>query len=181
MTVVAFAGRRVDATSADTPRFPVTSIDMVAARIRDALRTLEASVLVASAAAGADLLAMREAGSLGLRRRVVLPVAPAEFVAGSVADRPGEWARLFETIVADAERAGDLVVLSAGNEYDGYSAVTDAIITETRAIADALKLQTAALVAWDGQSRGDGDLTDVFRQRATASGLVVHEIDTLRR
>lgn len=180
MTVVAFAGRRVDATSADTSRFPVTSIDIVAARIRDALRTLDASVLVASAAAGADLLAMREAGSLGLRRRVVLPVTPAEFVADSVADRPGEWKRLFETIVADAERAGDLVVLSAGNGYEGYTAVTDAIIAETRAIADVLKLQAAALVAWDGQSRGDGDLTDVFRQRATASGLVVHEIDTLR-
>ena len=181
MTVVAFAGRRVDATSAHTSRFPVTSIEMVASRIRDTLRTLDASVLVASAAAGADLLASREAGALGLRRRVVLPVTPAEFVADSVADRPGEWARLFETIVADAERAGDLVVLSAGNGYDGYAAVTDAIITETRAIADALKLQTAALVAWDGQSRGDGDLTDVFRQHATASGLVVHEIDTFRQ
>jgi hypothetical protein len=122
---------------------------------------------------------MREAGSLGLRRRVILPVTPAEFVADSVADRPGEWAQMFETIVAEAARVGDLVVLSAGNGYDGYAAVTDAIITETRAIADAQKLQTAALVAWDGRSRGDGDLTEVFRQHATASGLVVHEIDTL--
>lgn len=181
MTVVAFAGRRVDAASAQTPRFPVTSIDSVAARIRDALRTLNASVLVASAAAGADLLALREAGALGLRRRVVLPVAPDQFVADSVADRPGEWAPLFERIIADAERSGDLVVLSAGGGYVGYAAVTDAIITETRAIADAMTLDTAALVVWDGRSRGDDDLTDVFRHQATASGLVVHEIDTLRQ
>jgi hypothetical protein len=181
MTVVAFAGRRVDAAFAQTPRFPVTSIDMVAARIRHALRTLNASVLVASAAAGADLLALREAGALGLRRRVVLPVTPGEFVADSVADRPGEWATLFDTIIADAERTGNLVVLRAGGGYVGYVAVTDAIIAETRAIADAMTLDTAALVAWDGRPRGDDDLTDVFRQHATASGLVVHEIDTLGR
>ena len=50
------------------------------------------SVLVCSAACGADLIALQAAGRVSLRRRIVLPFEPSRFRDSSVVDRPGDWA-----------------------------------------------------------------------------------------
>src|SRR5450432_2011251 len=91
--IIALAGRRVDPVHAKQQRFPAASknVEIVRERIRIILQTEGATVLVSSAACGADLLALSEAGALGLRRRVVLPYDRKEFRATSVTDRPGEW------------------------------------------------------------------------------------------
>ena len=178
MTVLAFAGRRVDAPDAETARFPSTNVIRVATAIHAKLEELHATVLVSSAAAGADLLALQEAGALGLRRRIVLPVPPAQFVAASVADRPGTWVLLFEGVVADVEGAGDLVVLNAGDGEEGYAAATVSIVAEARALAAQSGREAAALIAWDGHPRGSTDFTAAFAQHARREGLTVHEVFT---
>ena len=68
-------------------------------------------VVVSSAACGADLLALEQAGGLGLRRRVVIPFDRERFRAGSVVDRPGDWGGLYDSILDAVGAQGDLVVL----------------------------------------------------------------------
>jgi hypothetical protein len=46
---------------------------MVTERLRKVFRAERASIVVSSAACGADLIDLREARALGLRRRIVLP------------------------------------------------------------------------------------------------------------
>ena len=58
-TVVALAGRRIDAPGADPPRFPPERVPAVRQRLVDMLAAEQAAVLVCSAACGADLVALR--------------------------------------------------------------------------------------------------------------------------
>src|ERR671936_863361 len=99
--IIALAGRRIDAASASPARFPGENIGMVAEALQRLFRTEGATAVVSSAACGADLIALREAGALKLRRRVVLPFAAASFRGSSVTDRPGEWGPLFDAIVQE--------------------------------------------------------------------------------
>ncbi len=71
--IVALAGRRIDAEAAQTASFPLANVARVRQELHDLLVKLKPLALVSSAACGADLLALDEAGALGIRRRVVLP------------------------------------------------------------------------------------------------------------
>jgi hypothetical protein len=73
--IIVLAGRRVDGPDAAQARFPNTTanIEAVLAQI--------AHVLVSSAACGSDLLAVEEAGRLGIRRRIFLALDPASTYA----------------------------------------------------------------------------------------------------
>jgi hypothetical protein len=110
-TVVALAGRRIDAVDTHPSRFPLEAIPT--RRLAKLLaRECAAVALVCSAASGADLLALEEAERLGLRRHIVLPFPPDRFRQTSVIDRPGDWGRVFDRLVSASQEAGDLLVLS---------------------------------------------------------------------
>src|SRR5947209_15289312 len=87
--VVALVGRRIDGIGTNPPRFPVENVPIVRERIANMLIKERAIALVCSAACGASLLALEEAGRLGIRRRIVLPFSPDRFRETSVVDRPG--------------------------------------------------------------------------------------------
>jgi hypothetical protein len=176
--IVAIAGRRTDPPDAATPRFPLARVDSVRRQIRDRLDRCGATTLVSSAAAGADLLALEEAGRLGLRRRVVLPSTRERFKQTSVIDRPGEWAALYDRVMSEVEAHGDLVVLT-GDE-GAYLAATECILSEATGLSIALHAPCAALVIWEGHPRGEHDLTAAFRDRAKARGFeMLEEVLTL--
>jgi hypothetical protein len=167
--IVAIAGRRTDLPDTATPRFPLDRTNQVRQQVRERLEGCGATILVGSAAAGADLLALEEAGSLGLRRRVILPFARDRFKQTSVTDRPGDWGAVYDRVLSDVTARGDLVVLSG---VEGpYLAVTDAILNEATGLSIALRKPCGALVIWDGRRRGDHDLTAAFRDRATSRGF----------
>src|SRR4051794_32634573 len=88
--ILAVAGRRIDAPGAAVRRFPLDQVARVSADLRGLLITSRAVAVAASAANGADLLALQAAGDLGIRRTVVLPCAAAAFQVRSVADGPGD-------------------------------------------------------------------------------------------
>jgi len=71
--VVALVRRRVDAPDAKVARFPAENIAVVRARIQEPFERYRAKVLVSSAACEVDLLALEEAGFIGMRHRIVLP------------------------------------------------------------------------------------------------------------
>jgi len=64
--IIALAGRRVDSADAKDPRFPLGNVERVRRLARAVLEEKGATALVSSAACGADLIALSEAGQLGL-------------------------------------------------------------------------------------------------------------------
>jgi hypothetical protein len=186
--VVALAGRRVDAPGAERPRFPLANTDAVAQRLRSVLADLEPEVLVSSAACGADLVALDAARALGIRRRIVLPFEAPRFRVSSVVDRPGEWGPLFDSLYEEALSSNDVVILPCGgDDEDAYAAATHRIVTEALSLAEqrnpegivSLGREPTAIVVWEGESRGEGDLTARFAALATEQGMRVVEVDTL--
>jgi hypothetical protein len=166
--VIALAGRRIDAPDTDPPRFPLDHVPLVRGRIADLLSAEHTEALVSSAACGADLIALEEAERLGLRRRIVLPFPPTRFRESSVTDRPGNWGPVFDRLVAVAESAGDLVVLSSQGDDDdaAYAAANELIVKEAEALAgstfDGTRLRLVAVIVWEGSARlgtdASGDL-----------------------
>ena len=178
-TVVAVAGRRIDAPDADVTRFPLHNRDRVRQLIASVLRSQRVSAVVSSAACGADLLALDVARRAGIRRRVILPFAVDRFRETSVVDRPGDWGALFDGLVADAAAQADLVILEAGEGDKAFGAANLAILDEGERLANATSALRRALIVWDGSARGGDDLTDQFRAEAIARGWAVEEIRTV--
>lgn len=182
MTVVALAGQRIDPPGREPSRFPASNIALVAERIRRQLVTLSARILVCSAACGADLLALGEAGALGIRRHVVLPFDPSRFRRTSVADCPGDWLVSFDRIVSEIEATGDLETLDCeGSDMDAYRAVNRSILAFAQSLATAESMEPVALVIWDGPATGDDSVTSAFVQEARARALRVVDVSTTVR
>jgi hypothetical protein len=195
--IVLSAGRRIDEADARESRFPLKNVDVVARAIRARLEDLNADVLVCSAACGADLVALKEAQGLGIRRRIVLPFPPARFRRTSVADRPGNstwnWVAIFDELIRAASESGDLILQSSDDETSfvdetaAYTATNQRIIAEAQALArgrneqkEVYRGSIRALIIWEGDSRGGDDLTAGFSSAARESGIPVEQVDTLR-
>lgn len=179
-TVCALAGRRIDAAGQAESRFPLSRREDVSRRIRNFLVGQGVRVLVCSAACGADLLALEQAGELGLRRRVVLPFDASKFRETSVIDRPGDWGPLYDAVLAEVQQAGDLVVLGAVcSDTDAYEAANEAMLVEVSRLCDQDGRESLAVAVWEGASRGGGDATASFLAKAEAKGIATREIMTL--
>ena len=132
-TVLALSGRRIDAAGAPE-RFPLRNRSRVEGLIREAMIDAAAETLVSSAACGSDLLALKAAGDLGIRRRVILPFDQATFRDQSVVDRPGDWGPLFDRILSEVGSAGDLTLLGLRpSDRFAYEETNRAILSEGEA------------------------------------------------
>ena len=144
------------------------------ARLERFLREDLSTVLVCAAACGADLLALEQARKLNIRFRVILPYTPAEFRRTSVEDRPGNWGRLFDEIVNQANEANDLVVLrEAVGSPSAYRNTNKAIVSHATAVGADSKI--VALV-WEGVARKRGDSTAGLANMAIAAGFERRDI-----
>jgi hypothetical protein len=177
--IISLAGRRIDAAEAEQPRFPLENVAMVQQRIGAALEAHGATVLVSSAACGADLLALAEAGQRGLRRRIILPFEREKFRKTSVTDRPGDWGALYDRVLDEAEKKGDLLVISAGSEDEAYAKTNHAIVDEAASMSERLGEAVIGMLVWDGKSRGQGDLTEEFGAYAKSKGMRIIEVSTI--
>jgi len=185
--IITLAGRRIDAQDASVARFPLEVSPAVRTHLRALLKELGATTLVSSAACGADLLALEAAGELGLQRRVILPFAPAAFRASSVIDRPGDWGTIFDRVIADVERSGDLVLIDVQPETPAaFRSTNRAILDEAQKLASrqrrgartAQQRHILAVIVWDGHSRGEIDLTVDFANQARARSIPITEVLT---
>jgi hypothetical protein len=179
--IIALAGRRVDALDAKLARFPSTpeNLETVHKRILELLQAKRASTLVSSAACGADLLALSAAQSLGVRRIIVLPFEREKFRKTSVTDRPGEWGSLYDGIVDEVQKAGDLQTLHLRSEEEAYAEATHVIVDEAISLGQKLRVPVVAVLVWDGKSRGKGDLTEEFGRYAKSKKVAVIEVMTV--
>lgn len=185
--IITLAGRRIDPQDAPIACFPLEVSPAVGNHIRALLKEQGATLLVSSAACGADLLALAIAGELGLRRRIILPFALEKFRASSVIDRPGDWGRLFDRIIADVRRTGDLVLMNKQTEDStAFLSANRAILDEAQKLAHrcnsgartAQERQILAVIVWDGQPRGELDFTLDFANEARARLIPVAEVLT---
>jgi hypothetical protein len=177
--IIALAGRRIDAADAENQSFPATNIDQVRQELHDLLEHRKPLAIVSSAACGADLLALEEAGKLGIRRRVVLPFAVAEFRKTSVTDRPGDWGAIYDQVVSEVSAASDLLIVSPDARGDeAYSLANRVILDQAWDLAKFFDRPVTAVLVWDGQGRGAGDLTESFRTEASGRGFEIVEIRT---
>lgn len=186
--IVTLAGRRIDEQDAEVARFPLEQSALVRRRIRALLIEQRATMLISSAACGADLLALDVAGELGIRRRVILPCAAERFRAVSVTDRPGEWGALFDRIIDEVRRAKDLVLLPErkSGEKITFARTNAHILDEALALARSTSpqnrvshsSQVLAVIVWEGTSHGEDDLTIDFANEAIARSIPIMEIAT---
>jgi len=162
--VIALAGRRVDAPNAKEQRFPGEKLGVVKERLHDLFTKRKATALVCSAACGSDLLALEVAGDLGTKKTVILPYRPDIFRRTSVVDRPGDWGEPYDRIIAQVQNTNNLVILGyAEDDSAAYSATNHAILDCATKIAREAKLPVAAVIVWDGKSRGKDDFTEQFQ------------------
>ncbi len=177
--MIAFAGRRIDAPGSTELRFPLESAVRVAKEIATVMESLRATVLVSSAACGADILALEAARQLGIRRRVVLPFDRHTFRETSVTDCPGAWGDRYDFLMDEISRSGDEIVLGlAVGDQAAYTLTNDHILSEARGIAQNSGVGAGAVVAWDGKSRGPDDITEQFLRTAREAGFEPIEIYT---
>lgn len=190
--IIALSGRRVDAEDAPVARFPLANQEEVRRRIGAVLDRHHPSAVVASAAAGADLLGQEEATARGIRHRVILPYDAERFRADSVADRPGEWGPRYDRMSQLANARNDLVVHPAPSpdeeSADAYRRAADAVLDEALALAraelaaegreESPAMDVVAVAVWDGVPRGPDDFTAYFISQARARGIVVEQILT---
>jgi hypothetical protein len=177
--IIALAGRRIDAAEAEAARFPLANVGLVERRLDELLAREGATVLVSSAACGADLVALTVAGRRGMRRRVVLPFDRDRFRTTSVIDRPGDWGPVYDRVVADIGAAGDVVTLADhGEGTEAYVAANEAILNETAAMAQGAGAGVLAVLAWEGAPRGDDDVTAAFGTKARERGWRVEQVLT---
>jgi hypothetical protein len=179
-TVVIAGGRRIDAADAQQVHFPLDAVPLVRSRVGTFFDTLASPkvLLVASAAAGADLLTLDEALRRGIRFRIVLPARPDAFRTASVDDRPGNWGTIFERVIAQVAGSADLVILnSLESTDDPYARATQRLVAEGTAAAGH-DCSLIALVIWDGVPRGTKDYSAQLKRLAIAQGATVREILT---
>ncbi len=177
--VVALSGRRIDETNTGESRFPLANVELVRSRIRSLLKSRHAVALVSSAACGADLIALSEAGALGLTRRIVLPSNRTSFKEGSVIDRPGNWGALYDQILDEVSADGNLIVMDPTSEGSAYSAAVLAILDEAGALANKLGTSSGAMVVWNGSPRTGQDISEEFRAEADKRHWPMLEVLTL--
>jgi len=175
--IIALAGRRVDAIDAKQGRFSAEpeNIERVRRRLHAMFISQCSIALVSSAACGADLLALEEAGRLGLRRKIVLPFNRAKFRSTSVVDRPGNWGPLYDKAVGEVDVQGDLMVLRSEPEDGIYVRTNHTIIEEAMALGNDLKYPVVAVRIWEGKTRGASDLTEEFGLYAKKKGVPLLE------
>jgi hypothetical protein len=176
-TVTAVAGRRIDAAGARDKRFPPENEETVTRRIANTLISTASTVVVSSAACGADILALEAAGKLGLSRRVVLPFSRDRFRETSVADRGEEWGKRFDAIMAELGKSDVIELGLDGNEDEAYAATNVRILDEAE--KETAGHRVVAAIVWNGLARGASDLTEAFRQLAISRKLETVSIPTL--
>ena len=177
--IFALAGRRVDALNATMPRFPLANVPLVRGRIRKLLEEHPPYAVVSSAACGADLIALSEARALGVRRQIVLPFARDRFRSTSVTDRPGEWGRLFDEVLDDADATGRVLELQEVPDDNAYLVVNRTILDIVAAWMQERHQSGRAVLVWDGVSSGDHDVTEEVGMEARRRGLGLIEVPTL--
>jgi hypothetical protein len=177
--ILVHAGNRTDAADRDiAPRFPESHVPDVELRIGRLLESLRPTCVVTAAAAGADLIVLREACRREMHVHVVLPLEEAEFIERSIADRGEHWLEMYQSLRTQI-RDEDFLVTDLSDNDDWYLEGNDLILDAAQAIRPAELV--AALVVRPSNGDDPPSATDDFAQRAQDRGFPLIGIDPSRQ
>lgn len=177
--IVALAGRRIDPPNAETIRFPARNIERVRNDICRELKNQHAQGLVASAAAGADLLAVKAAINLGITSRIVLSPSVNEFERMSVEDRGSYWTEEFENVISAIVPENIACIPAEPDVADTFRMINERILSDAVAFSVSRSAKLVCIAVWDGVRRGKDDFSADFVERAVTRGLSVTHISTV--
>jgi hypothetical protein len=111
---------------------------------------------------------------------MVLSFGRDEFRASSVTDRPGDWGPVYDRVLAELDKTGDVVTLAGHAAEDAaYAAANDAILNEAAALARQGATEVVAVLVWEGAPRDGADMTAGFGEAARGRGYRVEQVKTL--
>ena len=142
----------VDLPNRPQARFPPEQVPRVTAEVRSQLARWgvgPGTTLFTGGARGADIIAAEAALERGAAVRLVLALAPADFVSSSVALPHSDWEERFRVLLD--QPAVDVEVVGGAKDDDVYARTNERIIERAREVDD----HPLALVVWDGKE-GDG-------------------------
>jgi hypothetical protein len=178
-SVMAVAGRRIDAAGTRPPRFPAVEEAHVREELVHRLTLNKVQHLVCSAACGTDILALEAATDLGILSTVVLPFPPAIFRSMSVTDRPGDWGVRFDRLLASSASSGNIIVLDEESTSEAaFMKANWSILYLANEVAIPRKI---ACVAWEGGSREGEGITAHFLRSALSLGFETDVILTVSK
>jgi hypothetical protein len=93
--------------------------------------------------------------------------------------RPGEWGSLYDRILDEVQKAGDLQILDLKSGEQAYAETNHMIVDEAISLGQKLLVPVNAVLVWDGKSRGEGDLTEEFGRYARSRKVAVIEVMTV--
>ena len=115
-----------------------------------------------------------------MRRRVVLPFGCEKFREISVTDRPGDWAPVYDRVLDEIDRTGDVITLEGrADGDDAYLAVNERIFRQAEMLARESNAEAMALLVWEGAPRSADDVTAAFGHEARKRGWRVEQVKTL--
>jgi len=177
--IVALAGRRIDPPNPETERFPARNIERVRRDIYQELKKRRARWLVSSAAAGADLLAIKAATDLGIASRIILSPSVREFARMSVEHQGPYWTQEFENAVSAIAPDNIFCIPAQPAIADTFRSINERILSDAIALSVSGPDELVCFAVWDGDTRGKDDFTADFVQRAATRGLPVTHINTV--
>ncbi len=164
--IVLYAGRR--SGSAD---FPDANVEFVAEQIGQVLGGLRPRRIVGSAAAGADLLALRAAEELEIPAEAVIVGDRDSFRESSVADKGPDWVRRYDHQV---ERLEVEELEPQDSPSEGYRSVTRRIAERGEAL---LKANEALVFLAVSAPRKEEDHTEDLAEHAVGKNRLLLRID----
>ena len=141
------------------------------------LDALQPLAVVSAAAAGADLIVLREAIERGIGAHVVLPIPVREFVKQSVIDAGSEWVRCFEEVLDHVANDPHCSLLQEDEspDDDWFLAAHDQLLDRAKDVADGDIV--VALTIRPPEGEDPPSVTDEFAMRAARMDLLVLCID----
>ena len=178
-SIVAFAGRRIDAPGSAAPRFPSDQLERVARELGAFFDARSVRAVVGSAACGADILILEAARERGLETHIVLPFDAARFRETSVIDRGRDWGPRYDQALAYAAQRGRVIVIAkaGGSDDDAYARATEVIFDTASALTR--DSSGVALAVWDQNPRATEDATLQFLDLAKQRQFECVEIRTV--
>jgi hypothetical protein len=167
----------IDRPDREHPRFPACAETRVRAALREALQGIAwtqagATIGLAGAASGGDILFHEVCAELALPTRILLALRAEDFVAASVAPAGSRWVERFHSLVQRTPPEG----LRLMGDGDGLSeGLTDNVWQRANVwmMEEAMELarEQALLALWDGHV-GDGPGgTEHFLETAQRRGI----------
>lgn len=172
-----FTGHMIDRPEREHPRFPASAEARVRAALREAMQNIRwaqagATIGLAAAASGGDILFHEVCAELAIPTRILLALPVDDFVSASVATAGPRWVERFHFLVQRTPPENMRVMGDGGGPSD---ASTDDVWQRANLWmmeeAAALAPEQALLALWDGHV-GDGPGgTEHFIQTAQRRGI----------